>query len=63
MFLLKVVELAPLSIEERERRIHVDKIHYSEMIVPESLPDVIIWPFSTKVLSGLFPGWLVTSLI
>ena len=38
-FLLKVVEMAPLPIEERERRIQAGEAHYSEMIGPEGPPD------------------------
>ncbi|MDR1677468.1 MAG: cysteine protease StiP family protein, partial [Deltaproteobacteria bacterium] len=38
-FLLKVIELAPLDIESRERLIQSGQSHYSEMIGPEAPPD------------------------
>ncbi|MDR2141101.1 MAG: cysteine protease StiP family protein [Deltaproteobacteria bacterium] len=37
-FLLKVIELAPLPLERRERLIQSGQRHYSEMIGPEAAP-------------------------
>ena len=39
VFLLKVIELPPLDIMERERRVQSGESHYSEMIGPEAPPD------------------------
>ncbi|MDR2613009.1 MAG: cysteine protease StiP family protein [Deltaproteobacteria bacterium] len=49
-FLLKVVELAPLGIEERELRVQSGESHYSEMIGPEAPPDPDYLSFFAEAL-------------
>jgi hypothetical protein len=54
-FLLERVELAPLAIEERERRIRSGERHYSEMIGPEGPPDPLYMEVFREALERGLP--------